>query len=293
MTADVTGASQVFYVPYTGQQVPIYNSQTGVFGQVDMGSAGLTLTLGTSQQSVNVLYDIFAENIGGSIELCAGPAWSSSVAGSSARAVGVSQVSGIWVNSAEMTACYNSPTVARDCPPPLCTYLGTMFATANGQTSQQFGPNSVLGGTANCLCLYNAYNQVEVTSQTLDTNPAYTYSGGWHAMDTGAPPPPVYPNRVNVVDGLGQMAISAKLADALTDTGQIPAIGINLNSISATPTVIASSSSTSQGTFEALSVHPPILGRWYAQAMESTSGSGANATFGGPGFQQISVQVKD
>jgi hypothetical protein len=293
MNADVTAATSVYYVPYTGQQVPIYNSQAGVFSLVDMGSAGLTLSLGTSQQPANSLYDIFAETIGGSIELCAGPAWTNSGAGSSSRAVGISQVSGIWMNSAEMTACYNSPSVVRDCPALQCTYLGTMYATAAGQTSQQFGPNSTAGGTANCLCLYNAYNQVEVTSQTLDANPAYTYSGGWHAMDTGAPPPPVYPNRVNAVDGLGQMTISAKLADALTDTGQVPAIGINLNSISATPGLIASSSLTNQGTFDVILVHPPVLGRWFVQAMESTSGSGANATFGGPGFQQISVQVKD
>jgi hypothetical protein len=287
MTLDVTGASSIYYVPYNGQQVPIYNSQTGVFGLVDMLGPGLTLPLNSSQQTQNGLYDIFAETIGGSIELCAGPAWSGS-----SRAVGISQVSGIWVNSAEMTACYNA-TVARDCPQFQCTYLGTMFATSNGQTSQQFGPNSVAYGAGNCLCLYNAYNQVEVTSQSLDSNAAYTYSGSWRATDPPSPPAPINSNRVSVVDGLGQMAISAKLSDALTDTGQIPSIGINLNSTSATPGLIASSASTSQGTYETTLVHPPVQGHWYVQAMESTSGSGTNATFGGPSFQQISVQVKD
>jgi hypothetical protein len=297
MTSDVPTAASVYYVPYTGAQVPIYNSQTGAFGQIDINSPitgpgfPLTLTLSSTQQPANALYDVFAETLGGSLELCAGPAWSSSTPGSAVRAVGLQQVSGIWVNGAEMTVCYSS--TARDCPQYQCTYLGTFYTTAAGSTSQQFGPNAVVGGTANCLCLYNAYNQVDVASQVIDTNPAYTYSGGWRAMDTGAPPPPAYPNRLTVVDGLGQMAISAKLGDALADTGQIPAIGISLNSVSATPTVIASSSSSSQGTFDAILVHPPVQGVWFVQAMQSTSGAGANATFGGPGFQQISVQVKD
>jgi hypothetical protein len=303
MTADVVAATHVYYVPYTGQQVPVYNTATAAFGLSDIATAGLTLDLDamTHHTSAN-LYDIFAEidPTSDGIELCSGPAWSK-VSAPYARSTSgqVAQVNGIWVNSTKMDCYFSSGGTSgtRDCLVSECTYLGTFYTTADGQTAQQFGPVSGSGGGAPCLCLYNAYNHVALTSMSVDTHAAYIYNTStWRYMDASAA------NGVTVVDGLAQMQISAQLVDALSNgassgTFRMAAIGINAlppgAGISApTPTVRASS--TTQGSYGSTVTFVPIIGLWTVHAVESAvGGTTGNATFGGNALQEISVQVED
>jgi hypothetical protein len=182
----------------------------------------------------------------------------------------------------------------RQCAEFECTYVGTMYTTAAGQTSQQFGPVYGAGGGASCLCLYNAYNRVTLTSASADTTANYIYnSSSWRLMDASAN------NSVSVVDGLGQMQISAQLSDVLNNgtpsPGRTAAIGILFGSISAgTPTLVAQANSSTKGTYTTTANHPPIPGFWAAFAVESAiTGSNGNASFGGPSYQQIAVQVED
>jgi hypothetical protein len=178
------------------------------------------------------------------------------------------------------------------CPIYACTYLGTLYTTAIGVTSQEFNLGAVSGGSGPCLCLYNAYNHVTVSSQSLDSEAAYGYSSTtWRRMGATALLPKNY---ISVVDGLGQMPVSGKLSDGIKVSAgtSVGAIGINFNATTGTPPQIAQTSSTFTSSYNAVLVHAPDLGLWTAQAMEAGPASGT-ATFGGGGLQQLSVQVAD
>jgi hypothetical protein len=297
MTADVTGAAHVYYAPYTGQQLPIYNSATGAFGLADMTAAGLTFDLVTTTQVSGYVYDLFAEmDSSNHVSLCSGPAWSLSGVSRSAQ---ISQIDGIWVNMSAINCNFNSGGISgvHACLPSECTYLGSAYMTANGQTQQQFGPVSGPGGGAPCLCLYNAYNHIKVSSKSLDTNNPYTYNTSiWRYMDNSAN------NSVMVLDGLGQSQIAVQLTDALSNGGttgapRIAATGVDFlppgGSITA-PTLIAKANSTMQGSYNVGETAPPIFGLWSAHALEKAlTGTTGNATFGGSGFQEINLQVDD
>ena len=174
-----------------------------------------------------------------------------------------------------------------------CTYLGSIYTTTmGGQVSQQFSPPAANGGSNPCLCLYNAYNRVVLTSRSLD-NTGYTYnSTAWRFMHGNSN------NRVTVVDGLDQMQILAQLTDGLANgasPGRTAQMGVDFNVSSSVPapvpTVQANAAAT--GTYGTGAPHTPYLGLWYAQAVEAAPSSGNAANFGGSNLQQLSVQVAD
>jgi hypothetical protein len=293
MTGDVVAATQVYYVPYTGQQVPLFGATNGAFGLIDIGGAGLTLNLdntGSDKQAANTLYDLFVDNLHGTTPVLCSLAWATSGAGSSTRATQLAQIDGIWVNATDVPSCQYAVNLNDKCPAFQCTYVGTMNMTGDGQTTRQFAPLAGSGGSAPCLCLYNAYNRVTLASRSLDSHAAYTYnSSTWRNMEGSAN------NRISVVDGLAQMQISAQLLDALSSAGRSAQIGLELNAASPipTPSIIVQSNVTNQGSYTASFAAPPISGYWYIQAVEAAPGAGASAGFGGSGYQQINVQVQD
>lgn len=293
MTADVTGAGTIYYAPYVSQQVPIYSSSTGSFGLADFGGNVLSLSLNGTKHLSGRLYDVFAEVLNnGSIELCTGPVWASGNVVRSASGA-VVQINGVWVNSVDMHCDYDSSAANyRDCQPSICTYPGTFFATAAGQTSQQFNPAAAAGGSAPCLCLYNAYNHVTLFSRSRDSS-AYTYNSSfWRYMDNSAS------NRVTVVDGLSQMQISAQLTDTMNNNGSRTAeISVEFNAMAPLPPpplIVQANTATPPGSYIASAPSTPLSGLWFAQAVEAAPGSGTGAPgFGGSALQQLSVQVDD
>jgi hypothetical protein len=301
MTSDMVAATSVYYVSYTGQQVPIYNTATGAFGLADMGPTGLALALDASAHPIGNLYDVFVRvnpaSASGDIELCTGPAWSKLTSPYGRASSGqIAQTNGIWANSTQMS-CYDGSASPPDCLVAECTYLGTFYTTANGQTGQQFGPVSAPGGGAPCLCLYNAYNHVVLTSMSADTNGSYHYNtASWRYLGNSPS------NSVTAVDGLAQMQIAAQLVDAMSNgassgTFRIAAIGINALPPGApilAPTPIVQASSTTQGTYGSTVTFVPIIGLWTVHGIESSvGGTTGNTTFGGNGLQEISVQIQD
>ncbi|HEX3652947.1 MAG TPA: hypothetical protein VHU18_09010 [Rhizomicrobium sp.] len=206
------------------------------------------------------------------------------------------------MNSTKMQCRFN-PAVGGtgtnlQCQPYECTYLGSIYVTGTNQVSQQFGPVSGAGGGAPCLCLYNAYNHVLLTSRSADTSSTYTFAGGtggflWQRMDASAPGGSK--NFVNVVDGLGQMQVVSQVTQSMQNTGKTATIGIDVNPATtpAAPTPIVQTNSASQSSYNAALGATPVLGLWTAQAVEGAKGSTGTASFGGSGLQLLSVQVTD
>jgi hypothetical protein len=226
MTADTTAATTIYYTPYQGNWLPI----AGV-----MYSFGnLSYALSTAAHQSGSLYDVFAYLASGpSVALCTGPAWTSTTI----RSAAIGMTNGVLTNSATLTCTLSgggstTPLSAGD-----ATYLGTFYATGNGQTGMAFRPAAVSGGSAPVLGLWNAYNRVSVSVLERDSNPSnWTVSStSWVPFDSGVSGG--LNNRITYVDGQGQSSsfVSAQAYSRSNTTNSSVYLGITLNSTSAAP----------------------------------------------------------
>ena len=276
MTADALAATSVYYTPYQGNIVPVYdgaNMQSYTFGQ-------LTMALNSSNQTSGHIYDLFAFLNSSVVTIGAGPAWSSSTSrGTGAGTTELQQIDGLWVNANTITL-KNGSTTYSNIPVGQATYLGSVYMTANGQTQFNIKPAAASGGTNNIVGTWNAYNRVSLKTLCRDSS-GYTYATNtWRKADNNAN------NRISFLDGLGQSSVAATFINSVgtaTASAQVY-IGINLNSTSATPNLIsfaASPTSTLADNYTMLvceEAFPPALGFNYYQAMEN-SVSSVTATF--------------
>jgi YVTN family beta-propeller protein len=286
MTADATAQSTIYYLPYQGAITPVYNGSA--FVNQLLGSSGISLALDsnaahTGYQASGSLFDIFAFLNSGTLTLGTGPAWTNSTT----RSAAITQVNGIWVNNASITlrfgsASGNTTSVSAN----QATYLGTMYATANGQTGMQFTPAAAAGGSNNILGLYNAYNRVFTISIEQDSNGisgSWNYNtSSWRAADGSNN------NSIRFIDGLQQSAFTGYYQTiAFSGNTGSSYLGIGVDSTT-TPSGIAQiDTSGARCSPPAPLASLPLLGLHYVQAMEF---AGSLTTYG-DGFMQLVLEI--
>lgn len=279
LVADTTGAA-VYYTPYNGNTVPIYNGSaftTQVFAE-------LTLTL-TSSQAASTLYDVFVFNNSGVLTLVTGPAWSSSTAGSCSRGTGaatteINLVSGLWTNAVQIAGRNgaSSYTIGAN----LATYLGTIFidsSAGNVTCHLSWGQNRKWG-------VWNAYNRNRINLNAGDATATWLYSTATVRQSNGATG-----NKVTVMQGLAQDQINVSMDQNVNVVNGAnfsqPSIGIGINSTTVmTGKVGLSGLITSFGsgvTFNlaAKYVQAPFLGIFNINALETGNGQATNTWQGG------------
>ena len=167
MTSDVTGATTVYYTPYVGRRVPIWDAAK--FVMTDTGGE-LSQTLGDATKSpaaaVTGVYDMFVWNDNGVIRCTRGPVWTDLTIRSAGSAL--VRIQGILVNNA---AIPNGPAANRG------TYVGTIFVNGTNTVNFQFGGAAAGGSFAN-FCVWNMYNRVPVCGQSRDTTATWSYATG-------------------------------------------------------------------------------------------------------------------
>jgi len=291
MTADVTAATSVYYTPYQGNIVPIYdgaNMQSYAFGQ-------LTMALNTTNHLSGHVYDLFIFLNSSVVTIGAGPAWSSTTTrGSGAGTTQLQQTDGLWVNANTITLT-NGSTSYSSIPVGEATYVGSVYMTANGQTQFNIRPAGASGGTNNFVGIFNGYNRVHMGSVVRDSAIGYTYaSNTWRSMDNSNS------NRVTYLDGLQQVspAATVQISAAVSVAGDQAAVGVNLDSNSAQPRVIAFSTAPTGTladnvqTIFARDSFAPQVGVHYIQAMESSI-SNVSATYNENGATaQLTVDLE-
>jgi hypothetical protein len=276
LSSDVTAASTIYYTPYLGGALPVFN---GV-GWIMTPFSELPLTLNNPAHAANTNYDVFvADDSGGTMRLCTGPAWSSNTArGTGAGTTQIAISSGFYSNAVSITCRYGATTFTVAANYGL--YVGSFRTTSTaGQTAMMFLPTPAAGGTANQLLLWNMYNRVSVASTSRDSTDTWTYSTAtWRAADASGS------NRVSAIVGLNEDAVVAQYYSL----GALPAgldvtaySGVGVDSTSA----IANGSSAGQAgknVAQATTTNvAPIasysgflgLGFHYVQALEYVSGS--------------------
>lgn len=280
MTADATAQSTIYYAPYQGNQIPVAGTMYS-FNQI-------SYSLSSSAHLSGSLYDVFAYYASGAVALCTGPAWSSGTV----RAAAISMSNGIWGNQASLTCTNSGGGSAISIAANNATYLGTFYATANGQTGMAFKPSGVSGGTNNVLGLWNAYNRVPFAAFNRDTTVSWTKTNStWASLDASNS------NRVTFVDGLAQSTIDASVIASIYSTANSATGGlaINLDSTSATPNGIAvgQTNATPNTVVELVYREQflPVLGLHFLQAMQSDTSGIGTVTYIGNGDGRESLMV--
>lgn len=230
IASDQASKTAVYYTPYNGNLIPIYNGST--FTPTTF--AELTLTL-VSSHAADTIYDVFVWSESGTVTIGTGPAWTTSTAGSGARGTGAStteltRVQGFLVNAVAMTTRNSSTTYSVGAN--LATYVGSILI--DGTEGEVTCHVSV--GQSRQWALWNAYNRRPIVLRMTDSTASWTYStntirqsGG----DTG--------NTMAVFTGLAeepvdiefQQAITGGTGDAASNTQVAWQIGIGVNSTTA------------------------------------------------------------
>jgi hypothetical protein len=290
MNADSTNATSIYYSPFVGAYVPIFNGQQTSLYQFTSSSTdqnGLTLQLDnnsghTGYQQKGHLFDLYAALDGTTVRLCTGPSWSST----SSRGSGsdIAMYFGVWTNAATISCRWGSSIgYLLTCPANRCTYLGTMQATADGQTCVQVKPAAANGGVSNCgsgnsgayVGLWNAYNRVRVVNRIQDS------TGGWHAQSatTWEPGDTAFTgtntnNRINFLVGLPVTQVQGSVYENNISSGATPTtpwIGVDFDSTTAAPDVICKQQATQIVDAACATWSVPALGSHYLQAMEQAA----------------------
>lgn len=263
LTADVAAAGTVYYTPYLGLHIPIYNGtaiiMTSTGGELSNVLAdSSTGKAGPAATTANNNYDLFVWDDSGTIRLTRGPEWS----GDASRSAGTALVrtSGFYLNSVDIT---NGPAASRG------TYVGTVRTTGGATTIDYKLGSAASGGGAAYVSVWNMFNRVRVGCIVNDTDNSWTYSTvAWRPMNNSTD------NRISALQGLREDTVLGHLimwAGATFDATGCAAIGIGSTTARATN----SNAATVTYTGGTITQQIPAFatGSWlgwsYLQALES------------------------
>jgi hypothetical protein len=304
MGTSVTAATTIYYAPFTGRFVPINTG--GTMRLYDFTSSandavGLSVALG-SNWAANSNHDWFIALSGGVPVLGSGPDWSagavagSNTIGASTRGTGAGSTElqmfhGLLTNKNTITLrLSNSTTIS--VPANEATYVGTTRTGSAGQISFTYGSVAAGGGAAN-LYVWNAYNQVPITTVVTDSTSSWTYSTATIRASNNSTG-----NRVNFLQGLAQGGIDASLNQLVripAVVGGFARIGMALNSTTTFDRTGQSTNNTTAGVADnpaaARMAYAPQLGPNFISSNEIGDGSNTATFFGQSGASTFHMLV--
>jgi hypothetical protein len=276
ITTGVTAGTAVYYTPYCGNQVPIYNGSSFV----NTTCSQLTLTLVASHVA-NALYDCFVFNNSGTATLVTGPAWATGTFGSGARGTGaatteLTYLSGLLVNAVSMTGRNGSTTYSISANQ--ATYVGTILMDGtNGQISCLTAV-----GQSRRWGVWNAYNRIRTIMRCRDATASWTYNSATWRPANGATA-----NNVVIVQGLSEDAINVQNSTKANGGGADAQISIGVNSSSAVGSYIGATETNS--TRLMVDYKAQTIGANQFYAIES-SASATSGFYGGADNMMLSVE---
>lgn len=230
LLSSVTGVGTVYYALDRHDKVPVYDGTSWRLVTITELSMALDSNAGhTGYHQSGKNFDWFYAYVSGTLYFGTGPAWTNNTT----RSAGLARLNGIPTNSGSMTlrhgtAVGNTVTV----PANQATHLGTMYATADGQTSFTFG-SAASGGGAGLFGLWNRYNRRPFTSDVVDNGASYTYSSGTprqarasagnqHSFIFGDQDEPVSAGVIGTASVVGAVNANCRFGVALDTTSSFP-----------------------------------------------------------------------
>ena len=234
--------STLRYDCFIGQTVPYYNGTNDLIDTITSCEFTDAMVSAASAGQVvsGQVYDVWWVH-GGTNRICiamsastgGGGGWAQDTAGSNtARGTGFSQLDyttrGYITNKNSIANCFNGATNYGSISANQGTYLGTIYATANGQTTYQFGSANTSGQNA-LFGVYNAYNQKDVVSAVQDTTTSWTYTVNSFRQARASTS-----NQIQYIDGLGTLNVQSIYGDDITASASSSClIGIGIDTLTA------------------------------------------------------------
>lgn len=274
MIAAQTAKTVAYYTPYVGNLVPIYDGTQMVpttFAELSNDStASATGKAGPAAVTTNSNYDYFVWNDGGTVRLTRGGAWNSATARSAATENDLQQIQGVWTNKNAIT---NGPAANKG------TYVGTLRSDGSSQLNWQPGA-AAASGTAALMCVWNAYNRVDVRGLIGDSTDSWNYTTATvrsaNASDT---------MRVSFVVGLQEDYFEAEYRSLATNSGGAVTVaaGIGYDATNAFSGRIGNASASAAFGVVEGDHAVQALGFHYMQACEYSVASGTTTWYGDEG----------
>jgi hypothetical protein len=282
MTGTVSGATTVYYTPFRGRAVPLWNGSTFVMTDTggELSQATTDTTKSPAAVTTNSSYDYFAWSDSGTIRCTRGPAWSSDTArGTGAGTTELEMVNGFLVNKVAIT---NGPDARYG------LYVGTVRSNGSSQIDWIFGAIGV-GGTAGSFGVWNAYNRLAVSTMVRDSTNSWTYStAAWRAANNSLT------MRVSMIRGLNETPVQAQYMSLMSASsgGNNQVIGIGVDSTTAFSGITGFVNQTNAASGIAAYADLPGLGWHYLSAIEyCASGTGTHNGDAGVPYAQFGLIV--
>lgn len=262
MTTTQSAKTTLYYTPYVGNQIPIYDGSNMVpttFSELSISTSDTTYN--PTAIGANKVNDWFVWNDNGTLRLSHGPDWTNDTTRSAGTYLTMS--TGFLSNSVDIT---NGPLAGRG------TYVGTTRSNASSQLDWIFGAS----GTAPWFGLWNMYNRVEVSTTWADGQSSWTYaSTTTRALNNRAIA------RVSFVRGLNEDGVSV-LAQTYTDTnsGAAASFGWGLDSTSVSMNQMQATAPSVAGIGSVQYRGAPGLGFHYLQQTEKSQSANSYTAWG-------------
>lgn len=269
-SSDVTGATTVYFTPYKGNVIALYDDDTWIptiFSELSQTTADTTKS--PAAVANNSAYDIFVWNDSGTIRATRGPAWASVTPGSASRGTGAGTtelelLEGRYVNKVAIT---NGPAAQRG------LYVGTIKSDGSAQINDSQSVRNV----------WNNYNRVARSVKVTNSTDTWSYTTNTWRQANGAAA-----NLIEYVCGLVEDAVSLSASACASNSagGVDVATGIGLNSSSALAADCLSSYLSAPTTIDHMSAHYrglPAIGRNQFVWLEISSATGTTTWFGDGG----------
>jgi hypothetical protein len=275
MVFDTLGVTAIFYTPYLGDRIPIYNGTNMVMTRFpELVGSTVDFTKNPAVVGPNQVHDWFVWNDNDTIRLGHGPAWTNDTTRSAGTVL--QRIDGLWTNAVAIT---NGPAQFRG------TFVGTTRSDSAALLSWKQGTRALGGGAAG-LFVWNAYNRVDIFTEVSDS------TGTWLAADTytaslyvgGTMLNNSSSNRITFVSGLKEDALLASIWQPVYEGTTVSLIvGLAVDDITqwAGPSGWLYSAAAILATIGSSNVIPACLGVHFIQAIYWSSGAGH--TFYGDG----------
>lgn len=271
MTSAQTAKTTIYYTPYVGATIPIYDGSKWshfLFSELsNVTTNSSTGNAGPAATTTNSNYDLFVWSNSGTLTLTRGPAWTSDTArGTGANTTQLTMTNGIYTNT---VAISNGPGAG------VGTYVGTVRTDGSSQVNWNPTPAAAAGGGNARVDVFNAYNRVRASLLSQDSTSSWSYTTStWRSMNNSTS------NRLNYVDGLGEVEVDTYVC-VLWVGATANGIAVNRDSTSATPTVTSEMWNVSAAQTQQLTTSfNPSLGFHYLQAMEFNTGGASSTSYG-------------
>jgi len=264
-TADVTGATTVYFTPYKGNVISLYDGAKWtptVFTELSQATTDTTKSPAAVANNSN--YDVFVWNDAGTLRATRGPAWSSDTArGAGAGTTELEVLAGRYVNKIAIT---NGPAAQRG------LYVGTI--RSNG--SAQINDSEAL------RCVWNNFNRVKRAMKKIDTTDSWTYNTAAYRYSNNNAA-----NRLDLVRGLDEDSVhvtaSSQMANSVGSVPCLNAVGLDSSTAVATGCIRVQTDSENSAGFSSSMRSSwngtPGLGFHFLAWIENGNGAGGTSTW--------------